>query len=252
MIVWYHESMQAISWNVKPQTQPTSTTCSPTALSILLEHYGDEISPIDIEAKVPQSTNHKGEKLGTIQQHLATWCLGRGYGVSMYTFDCQIIDQSWSELNENEVLERLKLRKYGWVVPSMGKDWTQEYTQSYIDFLNSGGHLNITNAVTTRLLYKRIKKGPILACLSYSTLYGAMRARIESDAESPEDDIKGRALNHTVVVYGIDDNGNFKIADPSRANQPRLQTIEPEVLLAAISTAQIECDNLLFQIEPKS
>lgn len=109
--------MQAISWDVKPQTQPTSTTCSPTALSILLDHYKDNIGPLEIEAVVPQCLDENGKKMGTINQQLATWCIHRGYDVSMYTFDCQIIDQSWSKLSKDKLLERLKLRKSGWVVP---------------------------------------------------------------------------------------------------------------------------------------
>ncbi len=244
--------MKSITWDVKAQTQPTSTTCSPTALSILLEHHGDTINPLDVEAAVPQSTSKKGEKMGTINQQMAIWCIDRGYKVSMYTFDCQIVDQSWSKLDTKEVLERLKLRKDGWIVPGMGEDWTKEYTQSYIDFLNAGGKLVIEKAVTTKLLHKLLEKGPFLPCLSFSTLYGAMRSRVDSDDESPDDDIDGRALNHSIVVYGVDENGNYLIADPSRAKKPGLQVIEPEVLLAAISTAQIESDNLLFQIESSS
>lgn len=244
--------MKAISWEIQPQTQPTSTTCSPTALSILLAHFNDQISPLDIEAKVPQSVDANGKKMGTVNQQLATWCLIRGYEVDMYTFDCQVIDQSWSKLNKDKLLERLELRKDGWVVPSLGSNWTVEYAQSYIDFLKAGGHLEICKAVTTKLLYELLEKGPFLPCLSYSTLYGAMRTRVDNDTESPDDDINGRALNHSIVVYGIDENGNFKIADPARSNRPNLQVIEPEVMLAAISTGQIECDNMLFQIKPKS
>lgn len=244
--------MRELSWDIEAQTQPTSTTCSPTALSILLAHYGDMISPVDIEAEVPQGTDGNGKKMGTINQQLATWCLSKGYKVNMYTFDCQIIDQSWSRLNKDALLERLKLRKNGWVVPGIGKDWTEEYTQSYIDFLEAGGYLKITNAVTTELLYKLLEKGPFLPCVSYSTLYGAARTRVENDNESPNDDINGRALNHSIVIYGCDKAGNFKIADPSRSKKPGLHTIKPEIMLAAISTAQIECDNLLFQVELKS
>lgn len=243
--------MQTISWDVTPQTQPTSTTCSPTALSILLGHYGDNLSPQEIEDSVPQGVDENGIKAGTINQQMATWCISRGYDVAMYTFDCQVIDQSWAKLEEEELLKRLELRKNGWIVPSMGKDWTEQYTQWYIDFIEAGGKLTITNAVTTKLLHELLQKGPILPCVSFSTMYGAIRSRIESDSKSPADDINGRALNHSIVIYGIDEKGNYKIADPSQSKKPGLHTIEPEVMLAAISTAQIECDNLIFQLSTK-
>lgn len=243
--------MKAVSWKVKPQTQPTSTTCSPTALSILLDHYKDNIGPLEIEEVVPQCLDENGKKMGTINQQMATWCIRRGYDVSMHTFDCQIIDQSWSKMSKDKLLERLKLRKSGWVVPGIGKNWTEEYTQSYIDFLEAGGALTITNAATTKLLHNLLDKGPILACVSFSTMYGAIRSRIDDESMSPDDDINGRALNHSIVIYGINEDGSYTIADPSQSRKPGLQTIESEVMLAAISTAQIECDNLIFQIKPR-
>jgi hypothetical protein len=241
--------MKVTNWGIQAQTQPTSTTCSPTALSILLGHYKDNVGPLEIEAKVPQSTNEKGEKMGTVSQQLASWCLNRGYDVAMYTFDCQVIDQSWSIVGKDELLNKLTLRKKGWIVPAMGKEWTEQYAQSYIDFINAGGQLHIEKAVTTKLLYELLEKGPLFASVSYSTMYGAARTRVVSDEESPYDDINGRALNHSIIVYGVNENGSFKIADPARSERPSLQTIEPEVMLAAISTAQIECDNLLFQLK---
>jgi hypothetical protein len=241
--------MKPTSHQVRHQYQPTNTTCSPTALSILLEHHGKKLDPRDIEAKVPQCINEKGEKIGTINQQMATWCLQNGFKVTLYTFDCQIIDQSWSKLNKDQQLERMKLRKDGWVVPGMGEEWTKQYTQSYIDFVLAGGDLHIQPAVTTKLLYELLATGPFLPCVSYSTLCGAARSKNTDEIESVDDDVNGRAMNHSIVVYGNDENGNFLIADPWK--KPGLHTVEPERILAAISTAQIECDNLLFLIEPK-
>lgn len=241
--------MKSINHQVRQQYQPTNTTCSPTALSMLLEYYGEKLDPLDIEVKVPQCVNGEGEKIGTINQQLATWCLSNGFDVVLYTFDCQIIDQSWAELSAEHQLERMKLRKDGWIVPSVGEEWTKQYTQSYIDFISAGGILNIQPAVTTKLLYKLLETGPILPCVSYSTMYGAARSRNADEIKSVDDDINGRAMNHSVVVYGNDEAGNFLIADPWR--KPGLHTIEPERMIASISTAQIECDNLLFQLEKK-
>jgi hypothetical protein len=243
-------NMTKTEHKVTQQYQPTNTTCSPTALSTLLGHYEDKISPLDIESKVAQCVNDKGEKIGTINQQLATWCLDNGYDVTLYTFDCQIIDQSWSELDAEQQVERMKLRKNGWVVPGMGEEWTKQYTQAYIDFIAAGGTLRIQPAVTTRLLYKLLETGPFLPCVSYSNLYGAARSRNNGEVEAIDDDVNGRATNHSIVVYGNDESGNFLIADSWR--KPGLHTIEPERLLAAISTAQIECDNLLFQLAKKS
>lgn len=125
-------------------------------------------------------------------------------------------------------------------------EWTKQYTQAYIDFVLEGGVLRIQPSVTTSLLYELLKTGPFLPCVSYSTLYGASRSRNIDDLKSVDDDIDGRAMNHSIVVYGNDNEGNFLIADPWK--KPGLHIIEPERMIAAISTAQIECDNLLFKI----
>jgi hypothetical protein len=141
----------------------------------------------------------------------------------------------------------MKLRKNGWVVPSMGEQWTKEYTQSYIDFIKAGGTLTIQPAVTTKLLYSLLENGPFLPCISFSTLYASGRSVLDQKQDK-KDDINGRATNHSIVVYGNDEAGNFLLADPNKG----LNKVEPELLLAAVSTAQLECDNLLFQLTEKS
>lgn len=142
----------------------------------------------------------------------------------------------------------MELRKYGWVVPSLGKNITEQYTQAYIDFVNAGGKLHIQKAVSSDLLYRLLHKGPVLPCVSFNTLYGTKRV-VLSEFKEKKDDVNGRAPNHSIVIYGNDEQGNFLIADPDR--KPGLHVIEPELMLAAISTAQLECDNLLFQITKK-
>jgi hypothetical protein len=74
-------------------------------------------------------------------------------------------------------------------------------------------------------------------------LYGIGRTNDDSEP----DDVHGKAWNHTIVIYGVDEAGNFLVADPLR--KPGRHVIEPERMIAAISTAQIECDNLLIQIK---
>lgn len=239
--------MQATEYKLKHQYQPTNTSCSPTALSMLLSHYGKTMSVDEVSEQVPQVQDEHGQNFGTINTQMAVWCLSLGFKVSVYTFDCQVIDQSWAKLSKDRLLARLKLRKSGWAVPALGELWTKGYVQSYIDFLNDSGDLHIQPSVSSKLLYDLLKKGPILPCLSYSTLYGESRQLVEGEEDTVDDDINGRALNHSVVIYGNDSNGNFLVADPF--NKPGRHVVEPERMIAAISTAQIECDNLLFVIQ---
>ncbi len=166
----------------------------------------------------------------------------RDFDVELYTFDCQIIDQSWAGLRPQDIITRLEVGMGGREVPTLGALWSNAYRQSYIDYLKSGGRMHIQPAVTSELLYTLLENGPVIPCISYSTMYGVGRV----DEDSQPDDVKGKAWNHTIVIYGVDDRGRFLIADPLR--KPGLHVIKPDRMIAAISTAQIECDNLLFQI----
>lgn len=213
---------------------------------MLLGFYGEELSVDDISAKVPQVKNEKGENFGTINQQMATWCKSLGFDVVLYTADVQVIDQSWSTLSHEEVIERLEARKSGLKVPSLGDLWNNAYCQAYIEFIQSGGELHIVNAITSNLLYELLKKGPVLPCLSFDTLYGKGKTSNIGKKEAKLDDVNGKAWNHSVVIYGHDDEGNFLVADPWE--RPGRHIIEPDVMVAAIGTAQLECDNQVFQL----
>jgi hypothetical protein len=238
--------MNKVEYKVKHQYQPTNTSCSPTALSILFSYYGRSDSVDTISKSVPQSLDEKGQELGTINQEMAVWCLMLGFKVSMYTFDVQIIDMSWQSLSKAEVIKRLVAGLDGVTVPSLGKEWSKAYRQSYINFLKADGKLVIQPSVTSELLYKLLEKGPVLPCVCDNTLYGSGKSRHDGKENTIPDDTKGKATNHSIVIYGHDSNGNFLTADP--CYKPGRHSISPERMIAAISTAQIECDNLLFQI----
>jgi hypothetical protein len=150
--------MKAITHTVDHQYQPTNSSCSPTATAIMLGHYGTTLTPDEVMHKVPQVKDANGVDSGTINQQLATWCISLGFDVSLYTFDCQVIDQSWATLTKEKQLKRLAARKSGWQVPALGNLWSGAYVQSYIDFLEAGGNLHIQPAVTSKLLYSFCSK----------------------------------------------------------------------------------------------
>lgn len=242
--------MNLVKHFITHQYRPSITSCSPAALSILLSHYGIDAPVDEISKQVPQVENNEGQIRGHINQQMATWCISQGFNVVLYTFDCQVIDQSWSVLPKEGILEQLDSRRHGWIVPSLGKDWTIAYAESYVDFIVERGELVIKPSATTSLLYDLLAKGPVITCVSYSTLYGKGRTRIDDEVEKTIlDDIDGQAMNHTIVIYGNDDQGRFLVADP--CEKPGLQVIDPERMIAAISTAQIECDNLVFQLSKR-
>lgn len=229
--------------------QPTNHTCSQSATAILLSFFGVETTPEEVASKVPVNKNDKGEDWGTINQQLATWCISQGYEAEMHTADFQVIDLSWADLPKDKLLERMEAAKEHREVPALGKEWSKIYMQSYIDFVEAGGKLSIHPYMTTELLDSKLSESPLLQCVCYNVLYNTGRSNNVALRKSDADDIKGKLANHSIVIYGKTDNGNYLIADPYK--EPGTHEVEPERLLAAMATAQMECDNLFFQLRKK-
>lgn len=240
--------MSVIKHKVKHYYQPTNHTCSQSAMATMLSYFGEDVAPEQIATKIPVNKNEKGEDWGTINQQLATWCLSQDYEVELHTADFQILDLSWAKLSNERLVERMEAAKDKREVPGLGKAWSKIYMQSYIDFVSAGGKLHIHPFMTTNLLDKLIPASPLLLCVCYNVLYDSGRSKDVGLRKSEPDDLNGKLTNHSIVIYGKDNQGNYLIADPWK--EPGLQTIEPERLLAAMTAAQMECDNLFFQLKP--
>lgn len=218
---------------------------------MLLSYYGKSLTPEDIVKSVPVIRSEHGEDWGTINQNLATWCLSLGYSVVMYSSDFQILDTSWKGMEKAGLLERLRAVKNHRNVVTLGKKFSEIYVQSYIDFINAGGELRVEQFITTPLLDSLLENGPVLACVCMNTYYGHGRqADGAALRTNVSDDTRGKLYNHSVVVHGKDDEGSYLIADPWAT--PGMYAVEPEKLVLAVQAAQIECDNLLFQVIPKA
>ena len=229
--------------------QPTNHTCSQSAMAILLSFFGKNLTPEEIATKIPVNKNDKGEDWGTINQQLATWCLSQGFEVEMHSADFEVIDLSWAKLPKDKLLGRMELAKDQREVPALGKEWSKIYMQSYIDFVEAGGQLHIRPYMTTELLDNLLPDSPLLLCVCYNVLYGSGRSKDVGLRKSEQDDLNGKLTNHSIVIYGKDEDSNYLIADPYK--EPGLHTIEPERMLAAMTAAQMECDNLLFQLRKR-
>lgn len=239
--------MKAIQHEIAHSYQTTNHNCCQTALSMLFSYYKQALSPETITAQVPVLKNEAGEEIGSINQQLATYCLSLGYRVKLYTFDFQIVDLSWQTLSPEDIVKRLEATKKHRTVPSLGKHISELYAQSYVDFINAGGELHIEPHVTTKLLYSLLENGPFMPMVCFNVLHNVGRRRDVALRESVSDDMNGQITNHGVVVYGNDEHGNFLVADPWE--KPGKHVVEPERLLCAITAAQVECDNLVFQLD---
>lgn len=230
--------------------QPTNNSCSQTAVAMVLSYFNQIMTPEDIIVQVPVNKNAQGEDWGTLNQELATWCVGQGYAVRMCTADFQIIDLSWIGLPKDKLVERMEIAKSHRGIPGLGKETSQRYMQSYIDFVNAGGDLQVVPYMSTRLLDELLQHGPFVVSVCFNVLHTQGRTKSVGLRETKLDDANGHLANHSVVVRGKDDDGNYLIADPWQ--KPGFHTVEPQRLLAAMDASQMECDNLLFQLKKEA
>lgn len=240
--------MKPITHNLTLCYQPTTTTCGYASLSTLMSHYDMPVSVDTLLRDVPQGLNEQGDPIGSITAQLATWCAQQGFAVNFWSFDFLITDFGWSDLSQAEILERLKAVRDVRDVPQVGgKMWSQIYAQAYIDLIEAGGILHIEPHVTSRLLYDKLQNGPVYVNIAPATVSGEGRARypVADERTGIPDDVHGRVGTHSVVVYGVNEAGDFLVADPWEGER----VIDAEALTCAIAAANIECDSQCFQIE---
>lgn len=195
---------------------------------------------------MPVCKNEQDEDAGSITQHLALWCRKNGYDVELYTSDFELIDLSWRSLSKNNLLARLEVSKLIKTNPVLGRHYSQEYLQSYIDIIGADVEVHILPHMSGALISSLLLTSPIIACVNYNVLHSVGRQIYTGQNTSKTDDVGGKLSNHFVVLYGEDAQGNFLFTDSWK--KPGRFVIEPEKLVCAITAAQIECDSIIFQI----
>lgn len=225
--------------------QPTNNTCGYAALAIFLSHYGKEHKPEELVSKVPQPKDAEGTSHGSVTAQLADWTQTQDFQVHMYVSDMYITDLSWKNKASKEIKERLEQVKSKRKVSVMDSHWVGVYEDAYLSMLNHGAELTVVQFITTDLLYKLLESGPVYTNICSSASSGRGRTLSPELRKDVLDDVKGKISNHSVVIYGNDEAGNFLVADPWDG----LMTTKPEHMVLAIQAAQIECDNQIFVIE---
>lgn len=117
---------------------------------------------------------------------------------------------------------------------------------AYSAFLKSNGKVRIVKC-TNKLLQDLLQDGPVLAIVSYNYLYDYPRVSYNKSTNDYEPDpIRGKALEHAIVVTGFSD-GRYYINDPD-IEMGGQHAIDDDVLIGAICTAQLNSDNYLMTI----
>jgi hypothetical protein len=234
----------AIVHKITHHFQPTNTTCGYAALATLLSFYDKRVTVEDILKNVEQPLNENGEPGGSITTELIRWCLGEGFASDLYSFDLEMLDLSWQKLSQQEMLKKIEFYATTRDVLGLGQDYAKRYLYGYANMIKAGGKLSTLPHVTTKLLNNLLKDAPLYVNVCSDVMDNKGRTKSTGPRLDEEDDVNGRIHTHSIIVYGMNDTGNYLVADPWSG----LRELDAETLLCSISMAQVECDNMIFQL----
>lgn len=229
-----------LAFDINPQ--PNDTTCGPTCLHAVYRFYDDLVPLAQVVEEVPAL-----EHGGTLGVLLANHALRRGYRARIYTYNLQLFDPTWFQLEGAALNQRLRDQR----AAKRGM-WLHTSTDAYLEFLERGGEVRAED-LTGRILRRYLAAGrPILTGLSATYLYRSPR---EIPATSQPDDVRGEPAGHFVVLCGYDQQTRQAlVADPLHPN-PFAPTQFYEVgfdrLIGAILLGIVTYDANLLIIEPR-
>lgn len=231
---------QALFLNFDIKAQPDEVTCGPTCLHAIYKYYNDEIALKQVMDEVKRLKTG-----GTLAVMLANHALTRGYKATLYTYNLNVFDPTWSTLSTTNLIKNLKHQ--------MAYKFKQRKltiaSRAYIKFLEAGGKISWAE-LDQNLIKGYLKKSvPILTGLSATYLYGTPR---EIDATNKFDSIKGAPVGHFVIINGYDEpNKHVYLADPMNPNPLKSQyyNVTFDRLINSIMLGIVTYDANLLVIE---
>ena len=218
---------------------------------MLLSHYDSKKTPEMLMQEVNAPRDADGEVCGGLNQYVGTWCLKNGFSVQIHTSDFELLDLAWEGLSREDQIKKIRsVIKSARIVPALGEKETLRHLHAYIEFLEMGGDLRIYPYLSSALIDSLLARAPLIASVSYSTLYGVGRTKSTGIRTSVLDDIEGTICTHAVVVVGIQNNQEYLVADPYRSTQPI--SISKEQCVAALAAAQFCCESAVLSVQPNN
>lgn len=225
------------------KAQPDEVTCGPTCLHALYQHYNDPVSLKEVVQEVKQLKSG-----GTLAVMLANHALRRGYKATIYSYNLNIFDPSWSNLSTKKIIMNLKRQ----MAYKFKQRKLQVASKAYIKFLELGGKL-LWAELDEHLIKSYLNRSlPVLTGLSATYLYGTPR---EVGSTNKFDSIKGVPAGHFVIINGYDDTNNrVYLADPMNSNPLKSQyyNVTFDRLINSIMLGIVTYDANLLIIEKKN
>lgn len=221
--------------------QPDESTCGPTCLHAVYRYWGDDEPLAELIAR-----NRREDYSGTFAVFLACDALRRGYQCTIYTYNLMVFDPTWFA-PDIDIADRLRRQREVKPDPRL-----QRVTAGYLDFLELGGHLRLTD-LSRRLIRGLLRRRvPIITGLSSTYLYRTAR---EYGPDDVPDDVRGTPSGHFVVVCGYDfQKRTALVADPYGPHPygpSRQYWIKMDRLLGAVLLGIVTHDANLLVIRPE-
>lgn len=236
-----------MKYQIKLQLQPTNTTCEHAALAMLFDFYDKTMPVSEIVRELPCFADDENREVGIFTQSAAAFAAQHDFAVDLYVFDYLIVDQSWRDLNNRELIAKFQsVRGHRRDAGNLSGELSDLAIDGYIDFLRAGGRLHITRYPSRKLLMNLLCRQPVFLSLCPDVIFDC-GGRMKNVAlrKSVPDDIEGGVVTHATILRGYE-NGEFLLADPWFGER----SVNPEALTAAIMEAQFSCDNMLFVAHP--
>lgn len=227
------------------RAQPDNTTCGPTCLHAVYRYFDDPIALSRVIAEVPTL-----EGGGTLSVYLASHALRRGYRTTIFPYNLQIFDPTWSTVPPGDIAGKLR-RQYA---VKRGLPGFERVTEAYLEYLLLGGRLKF-EVLTAALIRKYLKRGiPVMTGLSATYLYNSAR-EYDLDGRVVYDDVRGESVGHFVVLAGYNrETRRALVADPFLPNpmaDGQHYSVDIYRLVCAIMLGILTNDGDLLIIQPK-
>ncbi len=218
--------------NVAMLPQPDDVTCGPTCLHAVYDFLG-KTEPLP---RLIERVNSLKDG-GTLAVFLGIDALERGYSARLYSYDFKVFDPSWRDLSNHALMDRLNAQ----LEFKKGKRFTAS-SRAYIEFLERGGEIAFDDLTPALLDEGFDRQLPILTGLNATYLYGTKREYTDRHNRAHDDDLRGTAVGHFVVLCGR--HGDLvRVADPYYENplgeghfyDVKVQRLIRAILLGAIT-----------------
>lgn len=224
---------------LKMQAQPTETSCGPTCLQAVYQHFGDDYALETIISDIPENPDG-----GTYSVMLANHALERGYQATIYTYNLRVFDPTWAGISSAAIAPKLAKRR-----EHVTSKRARANLSAYIEFLEKGGEIRFDELDSALLAMLLAKGNPVIAGLNSTHLYRSSRLK----RSGKEDDITGDVEGHFVTLFEYDHgNKQILVADPYHQNplsESLIYAIDPQRLINSIMLGIVTYDANLLLID---